>query len=207
MKRFLTRGALGLSVLTIGLSATPAPSLAATTTSACAAPTLSQPFLAWGDSNQYALVGGQAADSFTGAGWTLTGGAKIITATLSDGVTGSVLDLPAGSQAVSPTTCVTVQDPDARAMIANLSGSNGGKLNFSVSYAGTSTANAAQQTGTFKTTGASGVKAGWLLSQPAALQPGAASGWQLLQITLAPSGPKKSEFQLYNLYIDPRMVF
>src|ERR1700733_5298612 len=67
-------------------------------TSSCTAPTLSQPFLAWGDTNWYALAPGETADDFAGAGWTLKGGAKIVTATLEDGTTGSVLDLPGGSQ-------------------------------------------------------------------------------------------------------------
>src|ERR1700733_8620297 len=75
-------------------------------TSTWANPLLTQPFLAWGDSNWYALAPGETADAFGGAGWGLTGGAKVATTTLKDGTTGSVLDLPRGSTAVSPKVCL-----------------------------------------------------------------------------------------------------
>ncbi len=201
--RHLSR--LGLGVVVVALGA--APAHAATTpvnTSMCSTPVFSQPFLAWQDTNSYTLVSGQTAGNFNGAGWVLSGGATIVTTTLSDGTTGSVLDLPAGSKAVSPTICVESNYPDARMMVSNLSGSNGGKMDFAVSYAGTSSAITPQQTGTFKTTGNQGVSGGWLLSAPSDMQPGSAPGWQPMQITLTPSGPKKSEFQIYNLYVDPR---
>lgn len=210
MKHSLFR-CVGLGVAVAALSAVPA--AAATTsvatattpvnTSSCAQALLSQPFFAWGDSNWYALAPGETADDFAGAGWTLTGGAKIVTATLEDGTTGSVLDLPRGSQAVSPTVCLTSAYPTARMMIRNVSGSNGGSVGFSVSYAGTSTANAPLQTGTFKTTSSAGVAGDWALSDPADLDPSTAPGWQLMRITLAATGPK--ELQVYNLYNDPMM--
>ena len=172
----------------------------------CSAPALSQPFLSWQDTNWYALAAGQSANNFNGTGWVLSGGARIVPTALANGTTGSVLDLPSGSQAVSPTICLTSDYPTARMMVRNLSGSNGGNVTFSVSYAGTSSASAPLKTGTFKTTGNQGVSGNWLLSQPADLQPSATvSGWQPMQIVLAPSGPKKSEFQICNLYVDPRM--
>ena len=196
---------LGLGVVVAALGAGPAQ--AATTsvdTSMCTTPAFSQPFRSWGDTNSYALASGQSAGNFNGAGWVLSGGAKIVKTTLADGTTGSVLDLPGGSQAVSPTICVATNYPEARMMVSNLSGSNGGNVGFSVSYAGTSSAATPQQTGTFKTTGNEGVGGGWLLSQPAALQPGSSPGWQPMRITLTPSGPKKADFRIYNLYVDPR---
>ena len=167
----------------------------------CTAPSLSQPFLAWGDSNWYALAPGETADNFTGGGWTLTGGAKIVTTTLKDGTTGAVLDLPRGSSATSPTICLTSDFPTARTMVRNVSGSNGGSVGFSVSYAGTSSQNDPVQTGTFKTTGSSGVSGDWALSDPANLDPSTTPGWQLMQITLTANGTKES--QVYNLYNDP----
>jgi hypothetical protein len=206
MKHHLLRR-LGLGVAIATAAAVPAQ--AATTsvdTSMCTTPALSQPFLAWGDTNWYALAAGQTPDNFNGAGWVLSGGAKIVTTTLADGSTGSVLDLPGGSLAVSPTICLTSAYPNARMMVANLSGSNGGNVAFSVSYAGTSSATSPLQTGTFKTTGNGGVNGSFLLSGSVALDPSSASGWQPMQITLAPSGPKKSEFQVYNLYLDPRSM-
>jgi hypothetical protein len=172
-------------------------------TSSCANPLLTQPFLAWGDTNWYALAPGETADAFGGAGWTLTGGAKIVTTTLKDGTTGSVLDLPRGSTAVSPKVCLTSAYPTARMMIRDVSDSNGGSVGFSVSYAGTSTANSPLQTGSFKTTGSAGIAGNWFLSAPAALDPSTSPGWQVMQITLTANGSK--EFQAYNLYLDPMM--
>ncbi len=211
-RRLLLSGAV--SVLVAAASASPAlagkpaaaapASTAPVDTSMCTAPALSQPFLSWADTNWYALVPGESADNFNGAGWVLSGGANYVTTTLADGSTGLVLDLPAGSSAVSPTLCLTSEYPEARMMVDNLSGSNGGSVGFSVSYAGTSSANTPQQTGSFKTTGASGVSGGWALTDPVALAPSSAPGWQPMQITLTPQGPKKDDFQIYNLYVDPR---
>jgi hypothetical protein len=214
MKHHLFR-CIGLGVAALTFGGTPAAAAAksapastdtATTTSidtsSCTDPALSQPFLAWGDSNWYALAPGEAADDFYGTGWTLTGGAQILTTKLADGGTGEVLDLPRGSQATSPTICLTSAYPTARMLIRNTPGSNGGSVGFSVSYAGTSTANAPLQTGTFRTTGNQDATGGWMLSDPANLDPSSAPGWQLMQITLTANGPK--EFQVYNLYNDPR---
>lgn len=204
-RRSLCRGA-GLAVLLAGIAASPA--LADSTpldTSMCTAPALSQPFLSWQDVSWYALAPGQSADNFNGAGWALTGGARIAPATLANGATASVLELPSGSQAVSPTTCLTSDYPTARMMVRNLSGSNGGNISFSVSYAGTSSALTPQQTGTFKTTGSQGVSGSWMLAAPVDLEPAAVPGWQPMRIVLTPDGAKKSDFQIYNLYVDPRM--
>ena len=202
---------LGLGLAIAAAAAAPAQAKTASTqtvttpvdTSMCAAAALTQPFLSWQDTNWYALAPGQTAGNFNGAGWVLSGGAKIVTMKLANGTTGSVLDLPAGSQAVSPTVCLTSAYPNARMMVSNLSGSNGGKVGFSVSYAGTSSATTPVQTGTFKTTGNQGVSGGWGLSDPVALAPGSNAGWQPMQITLTGSGPK--DFAVYNLNLDPRM--
>jgi len=205
MKQSLFRG-IGIGAAVAAFGAVPAQALAqsaAATTASCTNPLLTQPFLTWGDSHWYALAPGEAADDFAGAGWTLTGGAKIVTTTLQDGTRGSVLDLPRGSKAVSPTVCLTSAYPTARMMIRNASGSNGGDVGFSVSYAGTSTADAPLQTGKFKTTGSAGVAGAWSLSAPADLDPSTTAGWQLMQVTLTADGPK--EFQVYNLYLDPLM--
>jgi hypothetical protein len=174
-------------------------------TSMCSTPALFQPFLSWQDTNWYALAPGESADQFSGAGWVLSGGAKIVTTTLADGTTNSVLDLPGGSQAVSPTICLTSAYPEARMMVNDVTGSNGGNVAFSVSYAGTASATTPTQTGTFKTTGNQGVSGDWALTDPVNLAPSATPGWQPMQVTLAPSGTKKADFRIYNLYLDPRM--
>ena len=205
MKRRNLRG-IGLGVALAAVGA--APALAATTpvdTSMCSTPALSQPFLSWQDTNWYALAPGERADQFTGAGWVLSGGAKIVTTTLADGTTNSALDLPGGSHAVSPTICLTSAYPEARMMVNNTVGNNGGTVSFSVSYAGTSSATTPLKTGTFKTTGKVGVSGNWALTDPVNLAPSSTPGWQPMQVTLAPSGSSKADFRIYNLYLDPRM--
>lgn len=205
MQQYLFRS-IGIGAALAAFATVPATAVAQSapsTTTACTNPPLTQPFLAWGDSHWYALAPGETADDFAGAGWTLTGGAKIVTTTLLDGTSSSVLDLPRGSKAVSPTVCLTSAYPTARMMMRNVSGSDGGDVGFSVSYAGTSTATAPLQTGTFKTTGAAGGAGNWFLSAPADLDPSTTPGWQRMQVTLTADGPK--EFQVYNLYLDPAM--
>jgi hypothetical protein len=161
----------------------------------CTAPALTQPFLPFGDSNEYALPPGESFDNFSGSGWTLSGGAKLVTTKLQDGTTGSVLDLPSGATAVSPAVCVTNEYPTARTMVRNVTGSAG--VNLSVIYPAVSTkpVNAGTITG-------SGTQ--WSLPAALNISPSSVSGWQLAQFTLTASG-SSSEYQLYNLYLDPRM--
>lgn len=83
-------------------------------TDPCDNATLTQPFLQWGDADQYKLVpGGDFEGSLTG--WTLTGGAAKVAGSEPYGVTGSVgqysLNLPAGASAQSPFTCVDAAYP------------------------------------------------------------------------------------------------
>jgi hypothetical protein len=160
-------------------------------------PLLTQPFLSAGDNNYYTLVPGQTADNFEGTGWTLTGGAKLVSTTLGDGATGSVLDLPSGSKAVSPTMCVTSAYPTARMMVRDLVGSEG--VFFYVSYAGTSTWNTPKNTGQVHGSGTA-----WTLSGSVNLQPYNVTGWQPVRFTLIPGG-NSSNFEVYNFYVDPRM--
>jgi hypothetical protein len=164
-------------------------------TSACSQPELTQPFLSAGDSNYYMLAPGQSPDVFGGAGWTLSGGATIAQTTAASGSSTSVLDLPSGSKAVSPTFCVTNEYPTARMLVRNVAGSEG--VYFYVSYQGTKTWNAPKNTGQ-----AHGSGTAWTVSSPLNMQPEKSSGWQLVRITLS-AGGKTSEFQLYDLYIDP----
>jgi hypothetical protein len=191
-----------LAVLLAGLTASPALAKQAAPlsptpvdTSACSSPHLVQPFLAANDTNWYTLAPGQTADNFAGGGWTLSGGAQIITTRLANGQTGLVLDLRSGSQAVSPVMCVTSAYPTARTMVY---GATKKGITFSVAYAGTSSWGNAIKTGNIQAS-----NSGWSLSDPFSLQPGALPGWQLVQFTL--TGDKKNDTQISNLYIDPRM--
>jgi hypothetical protein len=167
-------------------------------TSTCEAPVLSQPFLYANDSNYYKLAPGQSSGSFDGKGWVLSGGAKIKQTKLENGKPGPALDLPSGSQAVSPTFCVSSEYPTARTMVRNVVGSEG--VFFYVSYGGTNTWEAPKNTGQVH-----GDHSEWTLSDPVNMQPENIVGWQLVRITLVaggnPSNP--SDFQVNNLYIDP----
>ena len=187
-----------LVVLLVGVVASPA--LAATPpvdTSACSTPQLSQPFLSVHDGNWYTLAPGQTGQSFDGTGWVLSGGARILTTKLADGTSGSVLDLPSGSKAVSPTICVTSSYPIARTMVRNVVGAEG--VFFYVSYAGTNTWTDPRNTGQVH-----GSNTAWTISDPVNIQPSNLSAWQPARFTFIPGG-HTSDFQIYDFYVDPRM--
>jgi hypothetical protein len=168
-----------------------------TTTSSCPTGVFTQPFLVVGDSNWYSLMHGQTVDNFDGTGWTLRGGATIAQTTLPNGKAADVLDLPSGSKAVSPTTCVTQYYPRARMMVRNLKGSEG--VFFYVSYLGTSTWDKPKNTGQVHGSGTA-----WTAADPVNLQPYKVAGYQTVRFTFKPGG-NSSRFQLYNVYVDPRM--
>jgi hypothetical protein len=82
----------------------------------CTGRVLSQPFAPWGDNASYFPVAG--GNFQTGAaGWSLTGGATVVSggAPFIGGSAGASLDLPAGSSATSPATCVDLAAPTLRA--------------------------------------------------------------------------------------------
>lgn len=185
----VTALALALSGATAG-SAMAGGTTSAGGTASCSQPALSQPFLSYGDSNQYTLVPGQSQSGFNGNGWTLSGGASVA----SFGGR-SVLGLPSGSQAVSPTICTTTEFPTARMMVRNVVGSEG--VFFYVSYADTPTWNQPKNTGQVHGTGTA-----MSLSGQVNLQPPNVSGWQLVRFTLVPGG-KNSNFQIADFWVDP----
>ena len=166
-----------------------------TSPSQCKAPVLTQPFLYVGDENWYTLAPGQSADNFEAKGWTLSGGASLKKLVVEDGKTGTVLDLPSGSKAVGPNFCITREYPTARAIVRNVVGSEG--VSFNVSYLGTSTWETPKNTGQVHGSGTA-----WTPVTPVNMQPYGVEGWQVVKLTLVPGGTK-SDFQLYNLYIDP----
>ncbi|MDQ6804420.1 MAG: hypothetical protein M3065_05540 [Actinomycetota bacterium] len=193
-----------LAVLLIGVTAGPAlakdPTGGTIDASMCSDPVLSQPFASLGDMNWYALAPGQTPDNFDGAGWTLNNGANIATAQLADGQTGSVLDLPAGSQAVSPPICVAANYPIARMMVQS---TDGAKVAFAVSYAGTNSTDKPQNAGRIQGQD-EGSSSGWSASNPLNLHPGKPLGWQIVRLYFTSRGDQ-GDAQIYNFYIDPRM--
>jgi hypothetical protein len=182
-------GAAALVSALLALSST----AAAAGTSSCTAPTLTQPFTAWGDQSWYTLVPGQTPGNFDSSGWTLSGGARVVVDGQYGG--GTVLDLPSKAKAVSPTFCVSSDYPIARAMIRDVVGSEG--VFFYVSYEGTPTWNTPKNTGQMH-----GNQTAWTLSGKLNMQPSSVSGWQLVRLTLI-AGGNTSDFRLYNLYVDP----
>jgi hypothetical protein len=166
-------------------------------TSWCTDPLLSQPFLGHGDRHQYMLLPGESPGNFDGTGWTLSGGASIVTTTLDNGDTGSVLDLPSGAMAVSPTVCVTSEYPKARSMVRDIVGSDG--VAFAVSYEGKPSWDAPKGGGKMH-----GKNSGWSLSGGLDVHPGGDPGWQPVRFVLT-GGGKASDYQVYNFYVDPRM--
>jgi hypothetical protein len=189
-------GCLGLASLIAAFAAIPAQ--ASKNTSICESEevSFSQPFLNVKDSNWYRLLPGETPGSFGGEGWELSGGAQIVTTTLADGSTTQVLNLPSGSEAVSPEICVTSEYPTARGVVRDVKGSEG--IFYYVEYEGTSTWEHPKNTGQVHGNGTS-----WTDVTPVNMQPYSTPGWQPVRITLKPGG-KTSDFQIYNLYVDPR---
>jgi hypothetical protein len=146
----------------------------------------------------YALVPGQSVDSFAGGGWTLTGGAKILSTTLDGGKTGYALDLPSGARAVSPAMCVDSNWPTARTMMRNVAGSAG--VSVSVAYLNDGPFSKPL---TIATVTASGTT--WAAPAAMNIHSKILTGPQQAQFTLTGTG-SGSEYQLYNFYVDPRML-
>jgi hypothetical protein len=168
------------------------------TNSPCTPPPLTQPFVGVSDGALYALAPGQAADNFDATGWSLSGGASLVTTQLADGQTGQVLDLPSGAQAVSPSMCVTSAYLTARAMVDDVAGSEG--VQVSVSWDnGQNIGGIQQPTGVLN-----GGQGSWSPSNPVPVQPSSRGGQQHARFTLT-AGGTTSEFQVYDFYVDPRM--
>lgn len=184
------------------LAATPAVALAGPTpTGGTSAPTCNAPALAevysWAqDTNWYAPVPNENWDSMSASGWTLSGGAKIISTTLADGLKGNVLDLPSGSKATTPQLCISNSYPFGRSEMKNVKGTQG--VNISVSYLGAKGWGANLPSGS-----ATGTSTVWSLPSPFTIPQSNVTGWQYAKFTFTAAG-SSSEYQLSNLYIDPR---
>jgi hypothetical protein len=96
----------------------------------------STPFKPWGDSKSYVLAPG--GDFETGAaGWTLNGGARVVTGNESFAVGGTgqthSLSLPAGSSATSPPMCIGLFSGGMRLFTSN-TGRPNSRLRVQVIY-------------------------------------------------------------------------
>jgi hypothetical protein len=168
------------------LMATPA--LAATNGGFCPYVHMSQPFAAYNDFNSYALVPNGEFTNAAGGGWQLSGGAKIVPATLPNGVSGFALSLPARAKAISPAMCVDSRYAYVRTYVkaanspgVSITGLVGGHSQ-SQTIAGTSS---------------------W--TSPAAVNvlPNVTGAVQL-QLVLESTGSSGSNL-VYGIYVDPRM--
>ena len=87
----------------------------------CDGQTAVQPFTPWLDPFSYVLAANGSLESTTG--WTLTGGAKLVSGNEPWNVNAAgdshSLSLPSGSSATSPASCVTLLHPDLRFFAVN----------------------------------------------------------------------------------------
>jgi hypothetical protein len=118
MNGFLRRALLAAITAVAMTGALAAPASAGILTASetdCGDETLSQPFAQFGDQANYKLVDG---GSFEASGWTLVGGAKVVSGNEPWKVGGAghsrSLVLPAGSTAISPVSCVGLGEPTLR---------------------------------------------------------------------------------------------
>ena len=118
MSRLWTRGVVTLAAAA-ALAVVPAAgaSAALINSSDCDGAALSQPFAPWGDSASYKLLpGGDFEGSLTG--YTLSGGAKVVSGSETFAATGSAgaksLSIPAGGSVLTAATCVNSANPTYR---------------------------------------------------------------------------------------------
>lgn len=110
--------------------------LAAGSAQACSYSGAEQVFEPWGDTNHYVLApdGGFEAG---GLGWSLGGGAKAVDGNesffLNDSADSKSLALPAGSSAVSPSICMSIDTPSFR-LLARNSGDPASYLKVEATY-------------------------------------------------------------------------
>jgi len=88
---------------------------------ACPDQTVSRPFLRWLDPASYVLLQNGSLEKTTG--WSLSGGARLVTGSESFSVNSTKdrmsLSLPAGSSATSPPMCITLLHPTLRFFALN----------------------------------------------------------------------------------------
>jgi len=126
---------IAVAAVAAALAATVGAGSAAAATG-CEGQVYEQPFTRWLDYASYTLVpGGTFESSLTG--WTLAGGAKVVSGNEPFDVHGNgeshSLSLPAGSSATTPTMCVTLAHPDLRFFARN-TGSSLSALAVSVTF-------------------------------------------------------------------------
>jgi hypothetical protein len=186
---------IGIAALTVVLAAT-------SSARACSYTGAEQVFSPWGDSHHYVLApdGGFEAGA---SGWSLGGGARTAAGNesyhLNDAADRRSLSLPAGSEAVSPPICMSLDTPIFR-MFARNSGDPSSRLRVEAVY---------RLLGLVRTKAVSTVTAGssWAPTQ----QMSTVLSLATIVGTLIPSSiqihitplDSRGEWQVDDLYIDP----
>ncbi len=206
------RNALGLAVaVPLVLAATAAAQEVATTaasTDTCTDPSLEQPFSALGDTRDYVLAPGGAFDDPTGAGWTLAGGASVVSATdpfaFGSSTDSNSLSLPPGASAVSPTMCVDLHYPTMRFIGQQLSDQDLG-LDVEVFYPNVPEDKQKwERTATIK----SKFKDGWEVTNDIKVKPergGKTAGWRLVALRFTAKSDRVGTWLVDDVFVDPRM--
>lgn len=126
-------GTLAATIAAMGSTAAAANAALGVT---CPDPT-STPFAAWGDTASYVFAPNGGLENGA-AGWTLTGGAQVVSGNEAFSVSGAgghSLSLPAGSSATTPPMCIGLGSVKMRTFTSN-SGSAASKLQVQVVYGG-----------------------------------------------------------------------
>jgi hypothetical protein len=117
LKRRLVLAAITAMAMTGAFAAPASAGILTASADDCGDETLSQPFAQFGDRANYKLVRNGSFETGTG-GWTLLGGAKVVTGNepwkVGGANHGKSLVLPAGSTAISPVACVGLAEPTLR---------------------------------------------------------------------------------------------
>jgi hypothetical protein len=117
LKRRIMLAAITATAITGAFAAPASAGILTASASDCGDETLTQPFKQFGDNANYKAVRNGSFENGTG-GWTLAGGAKVVSGNEPWKVGGSnhgkSLVLPAGSTAISPVSCVGLAEPTLR---------------------------------------------------------------------------------------------
>jgi hypothetical protein len=110
-------GAVATTVASLAMAGSASAGVLVTSAQDCTTQDLSSPFAPWNDDASYAQVKNGGLENGA-AGWTLSGGAKVVSGNepwnvAGDG-DGASLRLPAGSSAISPPMCVGIEHPTVR---------------------------------------------------------------------------------------------
>jgi hypothetical protein len=168
-----------------------------TPVSECAPSAMSQPFIGLADLRSYVLAPNGTFSDPSGGGWQFTGGAQVVSASRPVIGTGGVLDLPAGSTALSPLMCVDLDYPTARTWTGGT-----GSLKINVVYPDAKKGLTPKSVGDIR-----GLATGsWKLSSDFNVNPqmaGKYAGWRRVSFQLTNTG--KSSVQVDDFFVDPRM--